>query len=39
MNCEACNRKELYAERRVVGGTAVFQGLLEPMTRTRTTRQ
>ena len=39
MNCEVCIRKELYAERRVVGGTAVFQGLLEPMTETRTSRQ
>ena len=28
MNCEVCIRKELYAECRVVGGTAVFQGCL-----------
>ena len=33
MNCEVCIRKELYAECRVVGGTAVFQGLVEPMAR------
>ena len=39
MNCEVYIRKELYAECRVVGGTAVFQGLVGRMTRTRTTRQ
>ena len=39
MNCEVCIRKEFFAECRVVGGTAVFQGLVERMTRTRTIRQ
>ena len=39
MNCEVCIRKELYAECRVVGGTAVFQGLVERMTRTRMIQQ
>ena len=34
-----CICKELNAERRVVGGTAVFQGLLEPINRTRASRQ
>ena len=34
MNREVCIRKELYAECRVVGGTAVFQGLVGRMTRT-----
>ena len=28
MNCQACNRIELNAESRIVGGTAVFQGWL-----------
>ena len=37
--CDVCIRKELYAECRVAGGTAVFQGLVERMTRTRTIRQ
>ena len=32
-------RKEFFAECRVAGGTAVFQGLVERMTRTRTIRQ
>ena len=32
LNCDVCSRRELNAERRVVGGTAVCQGLLEPMT-------
>ena len=31
-NCDVCSCKELYAECRVVGGTAVSQGLVEPMT-------
>ena len=39
MNCEVCIRKGLYAECRVVGGTAVFQGLVERMTRTRMIQQ
>ena len=32
MNCDVCICKELYAECRVVGGTAVFQELVERMT-------
>ena len=32
MNSDACTRKEWYAECRVVGGTAVFQGLVVRMT-------
>ena len=40
MNCEVRIRKEFYAECRVVGGgTAVFQGLVERMTRTRMIQQ
>ena len=34
MNREVCIRKELYAECRVVGGMAVFRGLVGRMTRT-----
>ena len=37
--CEVCIRKELHAECLVVGCTAVFQLLVERMTRNRTTRQ
>ena len=33
MNSDDCIRKELYAECRIVGGTAVFRGLVERMTR------
>ena len=35
MNCDVCICKELYAECRVVGGTAVFQELVERVTRFR----
>ena len=38
-NCDVCIRKELYAECCIVGGTAVFQGLVERITRTRTIQQ
>ena len=38
MICEVRIRKVFFAECRVVGGTAVFRGVVERKTRTRTIR-